>query len=72
MAPEPRVVQEAQAPPEEPEPVVYQKDLLEKEKQKQVAAQPGQKTWTRCQDPESVWRRRKRGSLTRQTQHVGI
>jgi hypothetical protein len=33
MAPEPRVVQEdAQVPPEEPEPVVYQKNLLEKEK----------------------------------------
>jgi hypothetical protein len=35
MAPEPRVVQEgAQVPPEEPEPVVDQKNLLEKEKQK--------------------------------------
>jgi hypothetical protein len=67
------VVQEkAQALPEEPEPVVYQKNLLEKEKQKQAAAPPGQKTWTRCQDPQWVWRRRKRGSLTRQTQHVGI
>jgi hypothetical protein len=44
MAPEPRVVQEeAQASPEEPEPVVYQKNLLEKEKQKQAAAPPGQK-----------------------------
>jgi hypothetical protein len=32
MAPEPRVVQEAQAQPEEPEPVVYQKNLLENEK----------------------------------------
>jgi hypothetical protein len=33
MALEPRVVQEeAQAPPKEPEPVVYQKNLLEKEK----------------------------------------
>jgi hypothetical protein len=72
MAPEPRVVQEeAQASPEEPEPVVYQKNLLEKEKQKQTAAPPGQKTWTHCQDPEWVWRR-KRGSPTRQTQHVGI
>jgi hypothetical protein len=48
MAPEPRVVQEeAQARPEEPEPVVYQKNLLE-EKQKQAAAPPGQKTWTQC------------------------
>jgi hypothetical protein len=45
MAPESRVVQEeAQAPPEEPEPVVYQKNLLEKEKQKQTAVPPGQKT----------------------------
>jgi hypothetical protein len=35
MAPEPQVVQEgAQVPPEEPEPVVDQKNLLEKEKQK--------------------------------------
>jgi hypothetical protein len=42
---ESRVVQvEAQAPPEEPEPVVYQKNLLEKEKQKHAAAPPGQKT----------------------------
>jgi hypothetical protein len=33
MAPELRVLQEkAQVPPEEPEPVVYQKNLLEKEK----------------------------------------
>jgi hypothetical protein len=45
MAPESRVVQEeAQAPPEEPEPVVYQKNLLEKEKQNQTAVPPGQKT----------------------------
>jgi hypothetical protein len=52
--------------------VVYQKDLLEKEKQKQAAAPSGQKTWTECQDQEWVWRRmRKRGSPTRQTQHVG-
>jgi hypothetical protein len=35
MAPESWVVQEkAQASPEEPKPVVYQKNLLEKEKQK--------------------------------------
>jgi hypothetical protein len=34
-APEPWLVQEeAQAPPKEPEPVVYWKNLLEKEKQK--------------------------------------
>jgi hypothetical protein len=73
MAPEPQVVQEeAQARPEEPEPVVYQKNLLEKEKQKQAVAPPGQKTETQCQDWEWVWRRRERGSLTRQTQHVGI
>jgi hypothetical protein len=73
MASEPRVVQEeAQASPEEPKPVVYQKNLLEKEKQKQAAVPLGQKTWTQCQDPEWVWRRKKRGSLTRQTQHVGI
>jgi hypothetical protein len=73
MAPEPRVVQEeAPAPPEEPQPVVYQKNLLEKEKQKQATVPPGQKTWTQCQDPEWVWRRRKRGSPTRQTQHVEI
>jgi hypothetical protein len=73
MAPEPRVVQEkAQALSEEPEPVVYQKNLLEKEKQKQAAAPPGQKTWTQYQDPEWGWRRRKRGSPTRQTQQVGI
>jgi hypothetical protein len=73
MTPEPRVVQEeAQAQPEEPEPVVYQKNLLEKEKQKQVTAPPGQKTWTQCQDAELGWRRRKKGSPTRQTQHVGI
>jgi hypothetical protein len=49
MAPEPRVVQEeAQALPEEPEPVVDQKNLLGKEKQKQAAAPPSQKTWTQC------------------------
>jgi hypothetical protein len=72
MAPEPRVVQEEpHASPEESEPVVYQENLLEKEKQKQVAAPPGQKTWTQYQDPEWVWRRRKRGSPTCQTQHVG-
>jgi hypothetical protein len=53
MAPKLRVVQEeAQTPPEEPEQVVYKKNLLEKEKQKQVAVPPGQKTWTQCQDPE--------------------
>jgi hypothetical protein len=53
MAPEPWVVQEkAQVPPKEPEPVVYQKNLLEKEKQKQAAAPLGQKTWTQSQDPE--------------------
>jgi hypothetical protein len=69
MAPELRVVQEkAQVPPEESEPVVY-KNLLEKEKQKHAAAPPGQKTWTQCQGPEWVWR--KRGSPTCQTQHVG-
>jgi hypothetical protein len=28
--------------------MVYQKNLLEKEKQKQAAAPPGQKTWTQC------------------------
>jgi hypothetical protein len=73
MALELRVVQEeAQAPLEEPEPVECQKNQSEKEKQKQAAAPPGQKTWTQCQDLESVWRRRKRGSSTRQTQHVGI
>jgi hypothetical protein len=73
MAPEPRVVQEeAQVPPEEPDPVVYQKNLLEKEKQKQAAAPPCQKTWTQCLDPEWGCRRRKRGSPTRQTQHVGM
>jgi hypothetical protein len=73
MAPEPRVVQEeAQAPLEEPEPVECQKNLSKTEKQKQAAVPPGQKTWTQCQDPEWVWRRRKRGSPTRQTQHVGI
>jgi hypothetical protein len=66
MAPEPRVVQE------EAQPVVYQKNMLEKEKQKQTAVPPGQKTWTQCQNPEWVWRRRKRGRPTRQTQHVGI
>jgi hypothetical protein len=55
MAPKPRVVQEeAQAPPEQLESVVYLKNLLEKEKQKQTAAPPGQKTWTQCQDPEWV------------------
>jgi hypothetical protein len=32
------------AQPKGPEPVVYQKDLLEKEKQKQMAEPPGQKT----------------------------
>jgi hypothetical protein len=35
------VQEEAQAPPEEPEPMVYQKNLLEKEKQKQAAAPQG-------------------------------
>jgi hypothetical protein len=39
-----------------PESMVYQKDLLEKEKQKQVVEPPGQKTWIQCQDPEWVWR----------------
>jgi hypothetical protein len=35
MAPKPQVVQEeAQAPPEDPEPVVYRKNLLKREKQK--------------------------------------
>jgi hypothetical protein len=39
-----------------PELVVYQKDLLEKEreKQKQVAEPPGLKTWTQGQDQEKV------------------
>jgi hypothetical protein len=36
------VQEEAQTPPEEPEPVVYKKNLLEKEKQKQVAVPSGQ------------------------------
>jgi hypothetical protein len=40
------------AQPKRPELVVYQKDLLEKEKQKQVAEPPGQKTWTQGQDQE--------------------
>jgi hypothetical protein len=69
-APSPRQVRRMAPPSEEPEPVVYQKNLLEKEKQKQSAAPPGQKTWTQCQDPGWVWRR-KRGSPTCQTQHVG-
>jgi hypothetical protein len=61
MTPEPRVEQEeAQAPcmaqAKGPESMVYQKDLLEKEKQKQVVEPPGQKTWIQCQDPEWVWR----------------
>jgi hypothetical protein len=73
-APKLRVVQEeAQAPRvaqlKAPELVVYQKDLLEKEKLKQVAEPPGQKTWTQDQDQKKVWRWR-RGSSTRQT-HVG-
>jgi hypothetical protein len=34
--------------------VVYQKDLLKKEKQKQVVEPSGQKTWTQDQDQEKV------------------
>jgi hypothetical protein len=72
-APELRVVQEeAQAPSEELEPVVYQKNLLEKENRNRRLQHRVRNTWTQCQDPEWVWRRRKRGSLTRQTQHVRI
>jgi hypothetical protein len=55
-----------------PELVVEQKNLLRREKQKQVVEPPGQKIWTQGQDHEKVWRWRRRGSPTRQTQHVGI